>query len=1241
MRTRFCLICQGADESRPGLAGPLRGIRPSRRSAAAGAAGRARGGGSVEGLVTTADGRAVVGARVGLVGMAEPTSTSDVDGRFRLSNLPRRPATGCARSSRASAGGSGPSKCARERRPALRLTLPFLPFSETVTVTATRSERKLGDSPADLTVLTREDLQRWPAPAMDDALKQVPSFSLFRRTSSLVSHPTTQGVSLRGVGASGASRTLVLVDGVPHNDAFGNWVYWDSIPQLQVESIEVAPSGLSHLYGSSAMAGVINVVDPAPGGQDGVRPRLRGKPRHRGCGAVRKPRLRSPGRRPWAGASSGPTATTLVREDQRGPVDVEAASRHRTGNWRVEYSPSPGFTLFQNGRVFAEDRENGTPLQTNSTRETYLGGGLRATTAESGAWQANVFAHLDDFDSTFSAVAADRASETLSLVQAVDYKDVGGNLQWSRRARRVPRAGRRRRRALDRGRQQRGRVHRPGRQRSRPADPGPSRSTPAPTSRTWSRRGGGRSSRWALRVDHWRNYDASQTEIVNSTGATTVTPYSDTSKTRVTPRGGVLVHLGDRFAVRGAVYGGFRAPSLNELYRPFRVGNVVTQGNPDLGPERLLGGELGLNHASSSKLSWRATAFWDRVDDPIANVTVSATPALITRQRQNLGQARIRGVSFEADYQPAHELRLQASYLLSDARVTEFPAAPEIEGNLLPQVPRHRASLRLDYLNPEGAQREPARPLRELPLRRRPEPPPAGQPLRGGPHAGPPAGGLVGSLRLGREPLRSPLPRPGHPGRAARLALHGHRRPALRPAAALGLPEQAPARPIEVAAMASQHTVYFGLGSNLGDRQANLVEGIQRLRAQVDVLRLSSVYETEPAYVTDQPRFLNMVAKGVTALDPHALLAFLKRIEQGMGRRDEVRYGPRPIDIDILFYDDQVIRSESLTVPHPLLAERGFVLVPLQRDRARPPASGPGADGRRAPGRPREDGRCRPGRARADQPPGARPAARAARARRCAWTGSGSAGCAASSASPTGTGSSTRPSTSPWSCPRSRRARTCRASATPWRRRWTRSGRRRSRSSSRWPSASRGSSALGHGARRVDVEIRAHFPLTRRAPLSGKPSQELYTLIGRAVATPDRCVRLVGVEAEGMMACPCAQDMVRTHARERLVEDGIDGALADRVLELVPIATHNQRGLGRLMVGTDRPLRAEDLVEIVETSMSSENYDLLKRPDELFVVEKAHRHPRFVEDAVREMLLQRHRDVPGPARRRLRARRDR
>jgi GTP cyclohydrolase-4 len=161
---------------------------------------------------------------------------------------------------------------------------------------------------------------------------------------------------------------------------------------------------------------------------------------------------------------------------------------------------------------------------------------------------------------------------------------------------------------------------------------------------------------------------------------------------------------------------------------------------------------------------------------------------------------------------------------------------------------------------------------------------------------------------------------------------------------------------------------------------------------------------------------------------------------------------------------------------------------------------------------------------------------------------------------------------------------------------------------------------VGHRAQRADVEIRAQFPLARRAPISGKPSQELYTLIGVAAATPRRAVQLIGVEAEGMMACPCAQEMVRAQAEARLREHGLAPNVTAEVLALVPVATHNQRGRGRLLVGADRPLRAEDLVEIVESSMSSENYDLLKRPDELFVVEKAHRHPRFVEDTVREIL---------------------
>jgi outer membrane receptor protein involved in Fe transport len=656
------------------------------------------GSGNVEGLVTTADGRAVVGARVGVVGMDEPKSTSDVDGHFRLDGLP----SGHHRL-RAELEGFGRRERLVDVEPGattrLRMTLPFLPFSETVTVTATRSERKLGDSPSDLTVLTREDLQHGAAAALDEALKQVPSFSLFRRTSSLVSHPTTQGVSLRGVGASGASRTLVMVDGVPHNDPFGNWVYWDSIPQLQVDAIEVAPSGMSHLYGSSAMAGVITIMTRRP------EPRTAAARAFGGSrGSVNSELFGSHTFGPVAASVGGSYFRTdgynLVREDQRGPVDEEASSRHRTGNWRLEYSPSSSFTVFTNGRVFAEDRDNGTPLQTNSTRETYVGGGLRATTGGNNIWQANVYTHMDDFESTFSAVSADRSSETLSLAQVVDYQDAGANAQWTRTLGRSHELG------------VGGDVRWIGADNNEDVFIPPMnnvRDRLIPANQLYA--GGYLQDvitleqravlTLGLRVDHWRNYDASQTEIVNASGFTTVTNYQDASKTRVTPRAGLLYHVNDRVALRGSVYGGFRAPSLNELYRPFRVGNVLTNGNPALGPERVLGGEIGLNHAATSRFSWQATGFWDQVDDPIANVTLTSTPALITRQRQNLGQARVRGVSAEADYQPAVPLRIRASYVLSDARVQEFPANPAIEGNLLPQVPRHRASIRLDYLNPE------------------------------------------------------------------------------------------------------------------------------------------------------------------------------------------------------------------------------------------------------------------------------------------------------------------------------------------------------------------------------------------------------------------------------------------------------------------------------------------------------------------------------------------------------------
>jgi GTP cyclohydrolase IV len=152
------------------------------------------------------------------------------------------------------------------------------------------------------------------------------------------------------------------------------------------------------------------------------------------------------------------------------------------------------------------------------------------------------------------------------------------------------------------------------------------------------------------------------------------------------------------------------------------------------------------------------------------------------------------------------------------------------------------------------------------------------------------------------------------------------------------------------------------------------------------------------------------------------------------------------------------------------------------------------------------------------------------------------------------------------------------------------------------------------------VKIAARYPIERLTPVTGLRTQELVTLIGLAAASPSSTRRVVGVEATGINACPCAQGLVREEASERLGDAGFDEADVDRILELVPLATHNQRGRGTLYLGTQVRLDAEDLVDIVEQSMSSPIYELLKRPDELFVVEHAHLTPRFVEDSVRLMV---------------------
>jgi GTP cyclohydrolase-4 len=429
------------------------------------------------------------------------------------------------------------------------------------------------------------------------------------------------------------------------------------------------------------------------------------------------------------------------------------------------------------------------------------------------------------------------------------------------------------------------------------------------------------------------------------------------------------------------------------------------------------------------------------------------------------------------------------------------------------------------------------------------------------------------------------------------------------------------------------NTIYIALGSNLGDRRANLIDALSQLRQKVLVEEMSSVYETQPAYKDDQPYYLNAVLRGSTQLSPQELLLFLNGIERRMGREKITKYGPRPIDLDILTYGNIVLDDPDLTIPHPRLVERPFVLIPfaeIASDLTLPGSSEQiGVLAQQADGADtvvRLDQALTPRLIRdvQDEPP--------------------STQLSLTHVGLTGIDHvvrlvgkerdelfyvemdifvELRPDQK--GVHMSRFSDTVEEVITLV-------------SSEKLETletlAERIAVEVLHNqsAIRSDVHVRAHFPQERYAPISGKRTQEIYKLIGMAAATEHRVVHLVGIEAEGMMACPCAQDMIASQARERLLEIGFTPEDTERALEVVPLATHNQRGRGTLIVGTDAVVHAEDLVHIVEGAMSSENYHLLKRPDELFVVSKAHRRPRFVEDAVREMiygLIDSFPDLPG------------
>jgi outer membrane receptor protein involved in Fe transport len=510
------------------------------------------------------------------------------------------------------------------------------------------------EAPALVTVLDKTAVEQQAGVNLDDRLRSVPGFSLFRRSSSLVANPTTQGVSLRGLGSSGASRTLVLWDGVPLNDPFGGWVYWTMIAPEDLERVEIINGAATSAFGDRAMSGAIALFS-------------RPLERFRLSGAYEGGNLNSHSLsggfsqllNRWGVSVNTRAFTTdgyfIVPSYARGPADRPANVSFITGDLRTDYIGSADH-LFLKLDILAEERQNGTVLTNNST-------GLGTIAANyAHEWTKDSFSILgyhtrEQYHSSFSSVTQNRSVERITFLQTVPSEAVGADALWRRTASRWNLLA--------------------GADVQRVEGTSVDHLFPSGL-----RTGGG--SQLQHGVFGQLDFTAGPARFF----AGARHQFTGANDTFFSPNAGVAIGRG-RLRARGSVYRSFRAPTLNELYREFRVGNTDTQANPLLRQESLFGAEAGLDFGGElSRIS--VTFYRHSLGDLITNVTLSSTPALIVRQRRNAASALARGIDFEA-HRNWGRLRAEAGYLFADSRY--------VTGARIPQVPKHQGSAQLTYLS--------------------------------------------------------------------------------------------------------------------------------------------------------------------------------------------------------------------------------------------------------------------------------------------------------------------------------------------------------------------------------------------------------------------------------------------------------------------------------------------------------------------------------------------------------------
>ena len=673
------------------------------------------------GRVVDGSGGGVAGAVVTGVGAggAKEQVTADGEGRFALAcPAGAGPAERLQATAPGAAGFESGMVAAEETGETVLVVRPTA-VAEQVTVTTTRSGVALGPQAETVVALDAAQLREFPALTLDERLRQVAGFELFRRSSSWVANPTSQGVSLRGLGSTAASRTLVLADGAPLNDPFGDWVHWNEIPPDAVAGVNVATGGGSDLYGSSALGGVIDVIPTRPM-ETIFEGTLAGAAEDTTDGHGRLDLDQKAWGESFAGegfrtAGYVPTAPQFV-----GLIDRAANVHYQTGRVVLERrfgGDSPGVPqernagvgggspevmageesrltqrVFLTGNLLNEARGNGTEVQTNGSRIWRWMAGDEWAAGERASGRVRVFGADEGYRQTFSSINAARSVETLTRLQQTRTQEVGGTtdaaVHWGQVGV-VVGADVRDLRAND--------LERPvsqGEVSSVETIPARQRFVGgfAEALGTWRRWSGAAS----VRVDSAANLDTTMVTYSVAGVPGPVTRISDRSEMVASPRVGLVRALGRGFEVHGAGFRAFRAPSMNELYRQGQVGQELTLANAQLRSERATGADGGVSwRPAGGRLGVESTYFWTEINRPVSAVLKSSTATTITNLRENLGQIQSQGAEVRVQVNEGRAISAAVGYQYAHAVVTAFSVQPTLVGKWIPEVPRQSVTMQL------------------------------------------------------------------------------------------------------------------------------------------------------------------------------------------------------------------------------------------------------------------------------------------------------------------------------------------------------------------------------------------------------------------------------------------------------------------------------------------------------------------------------------------------------------------